>query len=160
MSCLSQLSFVSYLDKITPGSLHSEDSLQKAKHRSWIEFGSSILNGIAGFYNASDQNTFKRKHSDLIQKFTWIEQNLGAGPYFESERFSLVDAVYGPIFRYFDVFDKISDFNVFADTPKIREWRRWLQLRPSIQRAVAEDYGDRLLGFLKNRHACLSMMIP
>ncbi|NJO40943.1 MAG: glutathione S-transferase family protein [Cyanobacteria bacterium RU_5_0] len=148
-----------YLDEITPGSLHPNDPLQKAKHRSWIEFGSSILNGIAGFYNALDQDTFEQKRGELMQKFTWIEQNLGNGAYFADERFSLVDAVYGAIFRYFDVFDKIADFSVFANTPKVRDWRQSLQARSSIQHAVTEDYSERLLTFLKQRNAYLSAMI-
>lgn len=148
-----------YLDEITPGSLHPDDPLQKAKHRSWIEFGSSTLNGISGFYNAPDKDTFEQKRDELIQKFVWIEQDLGDGAYFAGETFSLVDAVYGTIFRYFDVFDEIADFGVFADTPRVRSWRRSLQARSSIQRAVAEDYSQRLLTFLKQRNAYLSTLI-
>ena len=148
-----------YLDEITPGSLHPADPLEKAKHRSWIEFGSSILNTIAGFYNAADKDAFEQKRSDLADKFTWVESNLGNGPYFASEFFSLVDAVYGPIFRYFDVFETIADFGFFSDTPKVRAWRQALQLRPSIQNAVVEDYPQRLLTFLKRRNSHLSTLI-
>ena len=148
-----------YLDEITPDSLHPDDPLQKAKYRSWIEFGSSILNGIAGFYNAFDKDKFKQKRGELAQKFTWVEQNLGSGDYFAGDAFCLVDAVYGTIFRYFDVFDKIADFSVFADTPKVRDWRRSLHGRSSIQAAVTEDYSDRLLTFLKQRNAYLSTLI-
>ncbi|NJL57687.1 glutathione S-transferase family protein [bacterium] len=149
-----------YLDEITPGSLHPEDPLQKAKHRSWIEFGSSILNDIAGFYNAPDRDAFDRKCDVLIQKFTWLEGNLDGNPYFAGERFFLVDAVYGTIFRYFDVFDEIADFSIFADTPKIRDWRQFLQVRSSIQDAVTPDYPERLRTFLKQRNAYLSTLMP
>ena len=50
-----------YLDEITPGSLHPVNPLEKAKHRSWIEFGSSILNAIAGFYSAETEEAFEQK---------------------------------------------------------------------------------------------------
>lgn len=149
-----------YLDEITPGSLHPSDPLQKAKHRSWIEFGSSILSSIAGFYNALDKATFEQKRDELTQKFSWIEQNLGNGAYFAGKEFSLVDAVYGATFRYFDVFEKIADFGIFADTPKVKNWRKLLQARSSIQHAVVEDYPDRLLTFLQQRNAYLSAIIP
>jgi glutathione S-transferase len=43
-----------YLDEVTPGSLHPVDPLLKARHRAWIESGSSILNAVAGFYSAKD----------------------------------------------------------------------------------------------------------
>jgi len=46
-----------YLD-VTPSSLHPADPLEKANHRAWIEFGSSILNDIAGFYSAADADEF------------------------------------------------------------------------------------------------------
>jgi len=148
-----------YLDEITPGSLYPDDPLQKAKHRSWIEFGSSILNSIAGFYNAPSPESLEQKRDELVSKFLWIEQSLGDLGYFAGETFSLVDGVYGAIFRYFDVFDTIDDFGVFVDTLKVRNWRQLLQSRSSIQRAVSEDYAERLLIFLKQRNSYLSTLI-
>jgi glutathione S-transferase len=148
-----------YLDEITPGSLHPADPLKKAKHRSWIEFGSSILNSIAGFYNAPTQEGFETKRDELTSKFLWIEPYLIDRGYFAGERFSLVDAVYGPIFRYFDVLDAIDEFGVFADTPKVNHWRRLLQTRASIQHAVTEDYEHRLIIFLKQRNSYLSKLM-
>jgi glutathione S-transferase len=148
-----------YLNEITPGSLHPVDPLQRAKHRSWIEFGSNILNSIAGFYNAPNQESFKQKRDELANKFLWIEHSLSDGGYFSEGAFSLVDGVYGTIFRYFDVFDTIKDFGVFNTTPKVKEWRQLLQTRPSIQCAVTEDYAQRLLIFLQQRNSYLSTLI-
>lgn len=148
-----------YLNEITPGSLHPDDALQKAKHRSWIEFGSSILNTIAGFYNAPTQESFEQKRDELTSKFLWIEQYLSDEGYFAGATFSLVDGVYGTIFRYFDVFDTIGEFGIFAGTPKVKSWRQLLQSRVSIQRAVTEDYAQRLLIFLQQRNSYLSTLI-
>ena len=50
-----------------------------------------------------------------------------AAPWFDGENFSLVDAVFGPVFRYFDVFDTIGDFGILAGKPKLARWR--LRLR-------------------------------
>lgn len=148
-----------YLDEITPGSLHPADPLQKAKHRSWIEFGSNILNSIAGFYNAPNQEIFEQKRDELTSKFLWIEQFLSGEGYFVGGTFLLVDGVYGTIFRYFDVFDLIKDFGIFSNTSKVREWRQILQTRPSIQRAVTEDYAQRLLIFLQQRNSYFSTLL-
>jgi glutathione S-transferase len=148
-----------YLDEITPGSLHPSDPLQKAKHRSWIEFGSGILNNIAGFYNAPDRSSFIQKCDELASKFYWVEQSLGNNGYFAGDKFSLVDAVYGPIFRYFDVLDRIDNFGVFTNTPNVNKWREILQIRPSIQQAVTEDYEQRLVIFFKQRNSYLSTIV-
>jgi len=149
-----------YLDEITPGSLHPSDPLIKAKHRAWIEFGSSILNSIAGFYNAKEEQLFQDKIQELTQKFQTLELQLHEGPFFSGESFSLVDAVYGPIFRYFTVFEQYKDFGFFAETPKIRIWRETLLKRQSVIDAALSNYSDLLHEFLLKRNSCLSQMIP
>jgi glutathione S-transferase len=148
-----------YLDEITPGSLHPADPLEKARHRAWIEFGSSILDTIAGFYNAKDEAGFDGKRRQLIDKFQWLERHLVDQPYFAGRDFSLVDAVYGPLFRYFDVFGTLADFGFFAGTPRISAWRAQLRARPSVQQAVMADYAQRLLNFLERRDSRLAALI-
>jgi glutathione S-transferase len=41
---------------------------------------------------------------------------LTTGPYFAGERFTMADAVFAPVFRYFDVFEQSEDFGFFART--------------------------------------------
>lgn len=148
-----------YLDEVTPGSLHPDESLEKAKHRAWIEFGSSILNSIAGFYAAKDEESFEQKRQDLIQKFQTLESQLQIGPFFAGSKFSLVDAVYGPVFRYFVVIEKFKDFGFFAQTPKVTAWREALLQRPSVQQAVPADYPQLLEEFLLKRQSVLSQVM-
>jgi len=45
---------VEYLEETQPGPRHPHDPLRRAQHRGWIEFSSTVLNAIAGFYNAAD----------------------------------------------------------------------------------------------------------
>jgi len=144
-----------YLEDTQPNPLHPADPLERARHRAWIEFGSSILGDIWGFETAKDAPAAAGKAADLAAKFARIEAALGAGPYFAGARFSLVDAVFGAIFRYFDVFDSIADYGIFAATPKVRAWRAALATRPSIAGAVAPDYARRLRTFLQHHDAHL-----
>lgn len=78
-----------YLEETQPKPLHPDDALDRARHRAWIEFGSAVLNDIAGFYSASDEETFDKKIAALRDKFVRLESQLGARPYFTGERFSL-----------------------------------------------------------------------
>ncbi len=149
-----------YLEENEPHPLHPHDALTRAEHRAWIEFGSSILNDVAGFYGAQDEAAFNAKVAALTMKFARLEQRLGNGPYFSGERFSLVDAVFGPVFRYFDAFDRIGDFGVLADKPKIGAWRDALAARPSVRDAVARDYPEQLWQFLQARQSYLSRLMP
>jgi len=133
--------------------LHPEDPLLRAQHRAWMEFGSTILGELWGLETTGDAAIFESKRVAVAAKFARVEQALGAGPFFAGEQFSLVDAVFAPIFRYFDVFDQLIDLSIFAETPKVRAWRRELAKRPSVRDAVGADYPQLLHAFLVRHNA-------
>ena len=145
-----------YLDDTLAPRLHPRDPLQRARHRAWMEFGSVVLNGIAAFYNAPDEAMLESRRNELVQRFTTLEAALAARPYFSGEHFSIVDAVFAPVFRYFDSFERIGDFGFFEATRRLRNWRAALAARESVRRAVAADYDERLLVFLESRDSALS----
>lgn len=140
-----------YLDDTIAPRLHPDDPLKRAQHRAWMEFGSSILATLWDFNTTKDIKTWESRREELESRFEFIENALSSGPYFDGVKFSLVDAVFGPIFRYFEVYDRTADFGVFAATPKVRAWRQELLERPSVRNAVAGDYPEKLLKFLKGR---------
>jgi glutathione S-transferase len=147
-----------YLEETQPSPLHPVDPLRRAEHRAWIEFGSAVLSDIAGFYAAADEVTFKAKTTQLEQRFARLESCVTASPWFDGESFSLVDAVFGPVFRYFDVFDEIADFGILAGKPKLQRWRKALAARPSVRTAVSADYPALLRDFLDRRNSWLSSL--
>jgi glutathione S-transferase len=128
--------------------LHPLDPLQRAQHRAWMEFGSSILSELWGLETTGDAAMFETKRLAVAAKFARVEEALGSGPFFAGQNFGLVDAVFAPIFRYFDVFDELIDLAIFDQTPKVRAWRTALAKRPSVQAAVGADYPELLRAFL------------
>jgi glutathione S-transferase len=145
-----------YLEETQPKPLHPADPLKRAEHRAWIEFASAVLNDIAGFYAAPNEAAFKAKASQLEQRFARLEARVAVSPWFDGENFSLVDAVFGPVFRYFDVFDDIADFGILAGKPKLARWRNALAARPSVRAAVSADYPALLRDFIDRRNSWLS----
>src|SRR5690606_33444659 len=135
--------------------LHPESALDRARHRAWMEFGSAILADIWRLETATDAAAHEAARKAIAAKLASVEAVLAGGPYFDGDRFSLVDAVFAPVFRYFDIFDEIADTGVLSQTPKVRRWRAALAERPSVRAAVAPDYGDRLRAFLAARGAHL-----
>src|ERR1700758_3581743 len=94
-----------YIEETQAGvKLHPSDALKRAEHRSWMEFGSAILGDLWGLETTTDPATFESKRQALAAKFARMEAALGTGPYFAGNAFSLVDAVFAPVFRYFDLF--------------------------------------------------------
>jgi len=147
-----------YLEETQPKPLHPADPLRRAEHRAWIEFGSAVLNDIAGFYGAPNDVAFQSKTVQLEQRFARLEARVAASPWFDGQDFSLVDAVFGPVFRYFDVFDEIGDFGILAKKPKLAQWRKSLGVRPSVRAAVSVEYPALLRDFLKRRNSWISRL--
>lgn len=148
-----------YLDEVTPGSLHPSDPYDRARNRAWIEYASSTLDVIAGFYNTNDEAVFHQKAETLRGRFSTLEAELSQGTYFNGATFSLVDAAFAPVFRYFDVIEAFTDLAFFDDTPKVNRWRHELAMRPSVRDAVVTDYPQRLLGFFLARGSVLSGLL-
>ena len=147
-----------YLDETHPPSLHPTTPLERARHRAWIEFASAILNDIAGLYLAPDADMFDAKRTQLTAKFQRLETALAGGPYFAGERFHLVDAAFGPVFRYFDALDRIADFIILSGLRNVAAYRAALAERPSVRNAVTADYGQRLMAFFVSRNSHLSQL--
>lgn len=149
-----------YLEDAMQPSLHPADPLRRAEHRAWMEFGSSVLGDIWGFYTATNAKTFSARLDALKARFGHLEHRAAAAPFFDGEHFSLVDTVFGPVFRHFDVFDRIADFGILEGKPKLGLWRKALAQRPSVQRAVTCDYPARLWAHLAARRSHLSGLMP
>ncbi|MBZ9986114.1 glutathione S-transferase family protein [Mesorhizobium sp. BH1-1-5] len=151
-----------FLEETEANPLHPADPLARARHRAWIEFGSAILNAIGRLYSAADEAAFLHESRGLSDMFSRLEAELSArqsGSWFAGGRFSLVDAVYGPIFRYFDTFDRIGDFGILDGKPLVQAWRAALSRRQSVKEAVSADYPQRLHAFLLAKRSYMSGVI-
>lgn len=147
-----------YLDETIAPRLHPSDPLERARHRAWIEFASATLAVIYGYYTAPDAAAFEAKASAIEAKFARLEAELGQGPFFAGESFSLVDAAFAPAFRYFELFDRIAGVSPFAGKPKLKAWRDAVAARPSVSEAVIPDYLERLHDFVRAKGAYLASL--
>lgn len=146
-----------YLDETLAPRLHPAGALERAQHRAWVEFGSALLNTIWAFYMAADEAALQARREEIAAKFAQIERVLqDGGPYFGGEAFGLVDAVFAPVFRYFDAFEQLGEEGFFGGTPKVLAWRAALAQRASVRAAVSKDYPQLLLDFLRSRGGALS----
>lgn len=97
-----------YLNETQGGaSLYSDDALSRAQQRAWAEFGVAALSDAWQFLNAKDLEMADSKKTAFRDKLHQLESKLDQGPYFSGSSFSMVDAVFAPIFRYFDVLSPV-----------------------------------------------------
>ncbi|WP_307236647.1 glutathione S-transferase family protein [Pararhizobium capsulatum] len=148
-----------YLDETTAPRLHPSDPFERARHRGWIEFGSAVLNDIWRLYSAPDEASFIAASIGLKARLRQLEATLDRGPYFSGSDFSLVDAAFAPVFRYFDVFDTFVDLEIVKDLPKVQDWRRALSERPSVQVAACNTYPEKLRVFLAGQNSYMSTLL-
>jgi len=148
---------VEYLDEISPGRLLPDNPIARARHRAFVEFASGTLSDIAGLYAAADAETFASKRRALVARFAQMEKNLRE-PWFD-EAFGLVDAAFGPVFRYLDAFEQLAGLYLVDHLAKLASWRAALSARSSVAEAVCADYSDRLAAFLLARGSHLSKLI-
>lgn len=152
------VAILEYLEETQPNPLHPRDPLQRAQHRAWIEFSSSILADLWIVETSNDREAVEKKLAILREKFERIEQEL-KGPWFAGEHFSLVDTVFAPVFRYFDLIDRLIDHGVFSNTPKVSAWRKALAARPSVVGAVSQNYPVLLERFVLNQNGYLATLL-
>ena len=142
-----------YLEETAGGvKLHPEDALERAQHRSWIEFGSQVLGDLWRISNAKDNGELDAARQALTGKLTRLE-TIVVGPFFAGERFSAVDAVFAPAFRQIDALETAVDAGLTKGLPKISVWRQALAARPSVRDAAPADFADQYLKRLRNNDA-------
>lgn len=139
-------------DTITEKQLHPSDALDRAQHRSWIEFGSQVLGDLWRLSAAKDQSELDGARQALAGKLRRLEDTI-EGPFFAGDQFSLVDAVFAPAFRQLDALETVVATGLTSDLPKVTAWRQNLAARQSVREAAPADFVDLYLHRLRNNDA-------
>ena len=133
-----------YLDETQGGApMYPVDALARARNRAWIEFASQTQAEAWQFLHARDSATADAKRTAFRERLGKLESEIGVGPFFNGSAFGMVDAVYAPLFRYFESIDATVAHQIFDGLPRISAWREALEARSSVREAVVEDYADR-----------------
>jgi len=152
-----------YLDEVSTSSLHDDDPVVKAKHRAWVEFSSAILVDVWSYYTAKDEESFNRQSEQIVKKLHKLEtefnENHGDNRYFNGDRYSMVDVAFAPLFRYFDVFEKYTQDNIFNDLDMLAKWRKALKKRHSTQQVVSKNYENELIDFVIKKDSYLGNLM-
>lgn len=147
-----------YLEETQPNPLLPADPVARAGHRAMIELGSAVLADLWVLETTPSREAFAARVSGLADRFARLERAI-AEPWFAGPRFGLVDAAFGPVFRYFDLIDRVADHGILAGKPKVAAWRAALAARPSVRDAVVPDYAARLARFVAAQDGHLARLM-
>jgi glutathione S-transferase len=110
--------------------------------------------------NAKTADKFADVHADLLEKLQQIEEILGAGPYFNGNRFSLVDAAYAPLFARLELLGELVEVYVKTDLPKAASWSETLLVAPAVQRSQVAHFSELYYKMIRNRGGHLASLVP
>lgn len=136
---------VEYLEETAPGrKIHPEDPLERARHRTWVEFGSQMLGDLWRFYSAKSEAELTPARDALRSKLERLENTI-AGPLFSGEALSYVDVAFAPLFRQIDVINGVVPTGLTDGLEKVEAWGRALSARESVKQAAPSDFAERFL---------------
>jgi glutathione S-transferase len=142
-----------YLDEIAEPRMHPDDPLDRAYHRAWIELISAGLVNTHQLMVAVDETAAKLAANSAREKLAHLDQQLGDGPYFAGEDFSLVDAAAAPMLQRLQWCENIKSLQIFDGYPGLAAWRDALLARPSVQQSVLADIEDIFAAYIRGKRS-------
>jgi len=129
-----------YLDEVHPPSLHPADPLARAVNRGWVEFSSALFVDLYRLCTAEGKEEFEQRRGEAREKLERLEAQLGAGPFFNGPRFSLVDAAVAPAFMRIALMEEMHPLGLLDGLPKVRRWSEALLARESVRTSVVPEF--------------------
>ena len=142
-----------YLDEITGGELQPKEPLARAKNRAWIEFASTMLGNSYMMKMAADKEAFEKYRDALKSQLERVENQLGDGPWFNGEQFSLADTAFAPLFTHLSVGADKFPMVDSQTMPKVAAWSQRLLDLPAVKSSVVDEFEQLYLAAIEKANS-------
>ncbi|OOG23782.1 glutathione S-transferase [Thioalkalivibrio denitrificans] len=140
-----------FVDDITPPRLQPEDPLARALDRGWVEYGSQCIMDQYRVMTAPDAAAFEEVGHTAVARLARLENHLGEGPWFNGERFSLVDATFAAVLMRWDILNRRHPVFEPDQFPRLERWWKALSELPAVRESVPADLEEKLMAYLRRR---------
>jgi len=148
-----------YLEELFPQNpLHPQDPHAKAIHRAWMEFSSGILAATFGMIWSQNQEQFDLKKAELISKLEILNKALKFSPYFDGEKFSLVDICLASAFKPLVFIDNKFTLEIFDLHKNVATYAEGVITRGSLTKVLPADYEEIFKSYLERKKSHLLTM--
>ncbi len=148
-----------YLEDAFPENpLHPKDLTDKAWHRAWMEVSTGILSSTFGMVFSQDQKEFDEKKAETVLRIAAIDKYLKFNPYFDGEKFSLVDACLASAFKPLTFIDNKFTLEIFDRHKNAATYIENAVARGSLHKALPKDYEEVFKGLLQRKNSHLLTM--
>ena len=138
--------------------LHPKDLKDKAWHRGWMEFSSGILAGTFGMINSQNQEEFDLRKAETVQKISLLDKHLKFSPYFDGEKFCLVDVCMASALKPLTFIDSKFTLEIFDLHKNAAAYVESVVTRGSLHKALPSDYEEVFKSYLERKKSHLLTM--
>ena len=152
-----------YLDETISPRLAPEDPVQRAINRAWTDYVPTFSEAVTGCAYAEDEKAYKAAVDKIPVAFERLEKALAAqspkGPYFNGEKYSLVDAAYAPFLQRYYYLDRVKKLGLIEKYPRVEAWAKALLARPSTHSFPQAEFEQMYRDNLKKRNKYLAQFV-
>ena len=132
-----------YLDETATPRLHPEDALARARNRAWTDFVTTFASAISQAAYANTEEEFTARSAKIADPFRKLDEALAkrgnAGPYFNGDKFSLVDAAYAPFLQRYTFMDRLRPIGIIEKYPHLNAWRDALLAATAVKASTVPE---------------------
>jgi len=148
-----------YLEDAFPENpLHSTDLVARGWHRGWMEFSNGIMATTFAMMFAQNQEEFDLKKAETISRLAILDKHLKFNPYFDGEKFSLVDVCMASMFKPLTYIDNKFTLEIFDLHKNAATYVESVVSRGSLHKALPADYEQIFKSFLERKKSHLLTM--
>ena len=132
------------------------DPLQRALHRSWIQFCGSFFGDIFNLIGGKDEDAVENIEYDILEKLEQVEAIKSATLCFHGDELSLVDTAFAALFMRLDLLKAGRDLLDNKRFPKLNAWSQHLLGLDSVKNSVVPEFPQIYLGMVNMREGFIS----
>jgi glutathione S-transferase len=133
-----------YLEETNEPRLHPADPIKRARNRAWTDFTPDFSKALNGIYYTKTRADMEAGLEDSKVRIQRVEGALAArgndGPFFNDDKFSLVDAAYAPFFQRFEVADRVLKTGLLKNFPLVQAWSDVLLADERVTGSVVSNF--------------------
>jgi glutathione S-transferase len=151
-----------YLDETIQPRLHPADPIERAINRAWTDYVPSFASTVTATAYADTEEDYNKAAAGIPVPFERLERALekqAGGPFFNGDKYSLVDAAYAPFLQRYFFLDRVRKLGHIENYPRLRAWSDALMKRPSTHSFPPAEFEAMYRDGLRRRDKWVSRLI-
>jgi glutathione S-transferase len=148
-----------YLNEANNCNMMPDDPMQRALHRSWIQFCGSFFADIFNLIGGKDEAVVEDIEYDILEKLDQVEAIKSDTKCFNGDELSLIDTTFAALFMRLDLLKAGRNILDNSRYPKLNAWSEHLLSLDSVKNSVVPEFQQIYLGMVKMREGYISQSL-